>query len=494
MKHTKKLLAALITGTMASSSVLATNGYAPHGWGTKAKAMGGVATALPQDTIVGATNPAGMAFLGDRMDLGVAAFSPSDRGYQANDDFDVNEMGFPTGPFITPGKYKSDNDWFFVPSFGYNRELDNGHAIGIVIYGNGGMNTEYNERPVFENFAAAPDQLAVPDPSFAPEGTFASPTGLLFTFDASGNVVPVTDSTATPAEGNANPGGVLTATTPTGVNLEQLFIQFPYTFKFADNTQSIGIAPILAAQSFEAKGLQPFIAASVNPDSVTNNGKEWSYGLGLQVGWYGEVTDKLSAGISYRTKTHMSKFDDYAGLFANGGEFDIPPMFNVGIAYKVRPNVTLGADYQHIGYNEIDAISNSNDKDLSPCFTADPKPEFCLGGKDGIGFGWDSMDILKLGVKWDYNPKWTFLGGFSWASDFTTDRQALFNILAPATIKYHITAGASYRPNDKNEFNLALAYMPNENLKGTSPSITQTQTGEIFMEQKEIELQWSRHF
>ena len=39
----------------------ATNGYFAHGYGLKAKGMGGVATALAQDSFGGANNPASMA-------------------------------------------------------------------------------------------------------------------------------------------------------------------------------------------------------------------------------------------------------------------------------------------------------------------------------------------------------------------------------------------------------------------------------------------------
>ena len=69
---------------------------------------------------------------------------------------------------------------------------------------------------------------------------------------------------------------MFTATTPTGINLEQLFIEIPFTYKLGNDRQSIGFAPVLAVQNFEAEGLEPFIAASVHPDAVTNNGKDWS--------------------------------------------------------------------------------------------------------------------------------------------------------------------------------------------------------------------------
>jgi long-chain fatty acid transport protein len=498
-----RLSAAVALALALPTTAWATNGYFAHGWGTKSKAMAGVATALPQDTMVTATNPAGMAFLGQRLDIGVAAFNPSDRGYEANSDFPTQPVpataggqdffvDFPAGGFVTPGQYDSDSDWFLVPSIGYNHPLNSVSTIGIAIYGNGGMNTDY-PNAVWENFAPAPNQQV-----FNGQPVFVtSPPGT--PLDQGGRVViengaPIPVTTPFPGSQNGNPNGILTATAPTGVNLEQLFVEVPYTIKLAEN-QSFGIAPVFAVQSFEAKGLQPFQAASVDPTKVTNNGKDWSYGFGLHFGWYGEVNDQLSLGLSYRTKMWMSKLDDYSGLFANGGAFDIPAMFNFGAAYKVRPDVTVAFDYQHIFYNEIDALSNSNDLDLSACFGPEPKPSYCLGGRAGLGFGWDSMDVLKLGVRWDQSDKWKFFGGVSYNSDFLkSNRQALFNVLAPATVRWHITAGATYVHSAKDEFNLSFAYMPKETVDGTSPSITGTQTGSLYMEQKDIEISWNHRF
>jgi long-chain fatty acid transport protein len=498
-----QLAVAVSLAGAGSTGAWATNGYTSHGWGTKSKAMAGVATALPQDALVSATNPAGMAFIGRRLDIGVAFFSPSPRGYEADNNFGTQPVPatsggqdfvaqFPAGGFVTPGRYESDSDWFVIPNIGYNHPIDDRSTIGLSIYGNGGMNTDYSNA-VWANFAPAPNQQTF---NGQPVFQTAPPDVPL---ELGGRVViengaPIPVTQPFPGSQNGNPNGFLSATTPTGISLEQLFIEVPYTFKVAEK-QSIGIAPVFAIQSFEAKGLEPFQAASVDPTKLTGNGTEYSYGFGLHFGWYGEVTDELALGMSYRTKLWMTKFDDYSGLFANGGSFDIPAMFNLGAAYKVRPDLTLAFDYQHIFYNEIDSISNSNDLDLSPCFGASPKPSYCLGGKAGLGFGWDSMDVLKLGLRWDQSEKWKFFGGVSYNSDFLkSNRQTLFNILAPATVRWHVTAGASYVHNDKNEFNLSLAYMPKETVNGRSPEITGTQTGSIYMEQQEIEISWTRHF
>ena len=158
----KKIVAmALVAGAVTPATVLASNGYYSFGWGTKSKAMAGVATALPQDTLVAATNPAGMALIDTSLDLGVAFFSPSTRGYEADNNFSTNAMGFPTSGFLTPGEYDSSSDWFLIPSFGYNHVLDDKMTLGVSVVGNGGMNTDYRDRPVWENFAGAPNQLAI---------------------------------------------------------------------------------------------------------------------------------------------------------------------------------------------------------------------------------------------------------------------------------------------------------------------------------------------
>jgi long-chain fatty acid transport protein len=484
---------ALVAGAVTPVTVLASNGYFSFGWGTKSKAMAGVAAALPQDTLVAATNPAGMALIDTSLDLGVAFFSPSARGYEADNNFSTNAMGFPTTGFLTPGEYDSSSDWFLVPSFGYNRVLNDQMTLGVSVFGNGGMNTDYRNRPVWENFAGAPNQLAIGPGMTPPPGTIAAPNGMLFSMGPDGRPVPVTNPNATPQQGNVNPGGIFSATTPTGINLEQLFIEVPFTYK-VNGQHSLGIAPVFAVQSFEAKGLEPFRQMSFHPEAVSNNGKDWSYGFGVHVGWVGEITDALTLGASYRSKLWMTEFDDYKGLFAENGDFDIPAMLNLGLSFKVRPDLVLAFDWQRIFYNEIAAVGNSNNVNVMPCMMPGSKPSYCLGGNDGLGFGWKDMDVFKLGARWDYSDKFSFMAGASHASDFTSSDEVLLNIMAPATIQWTFTLGGTYRHSATDSFNLSLAYMPNADFDGNNPSITGSQTYNLYMEQKDIEISWNHRF
>ena len=56
MKNFQRLARLLpLAAAMAALPAFATNGYFPHGYGLKAKGMGGVSTALAQDSMGGAT-------------------------------------------------------------------------------------------------------------------------------------------------------------------------------------------------------------------------------------------------------------------------------------------------------------------------------------------------------------------------------------------------------------------------------------------------------
>ena len=133
----KRLIACAVTAALTiPMTAMATNGYFAHGYGTKNKGLAGGSVALSQDAMAAATNPAGMVTVGNRMDLGLAIFSPSPRSY-ADDN---QGAGFVSGP---AAGQESDNDFFLIPHLGRNWMLDSDSSIGLSVYGNGGMNTEY---------------------------------------------------------------------------------------------------------------------------------------------------------------------------------------------------------------------------------------------------------------------------------------------------------------------------------------------------------------
>jgi long-chain fatty acid transport protein len=290
-----------VAATLALGAALmpahATNGYFAHGYGIKAKGMGGAGVALAQDAFAGANNPAQSAFAGQRYDVGVDLFTPK------------REMSR-TAPMV--GESKSGEERFFIPEFAYNTVLSNTLSAGVAVYGNGGMNTTY----------------------------------------------PVTATVCQDQNGNAILAqNVLCGQGELGVDLMQLIIAPTLALKL--NAQhAVGVSPLIVYQTFEAKGIQAFGGMSSSPSKLTNNGSDSSTGLGIRLGYMGRLNDQMSVGASYAPKIDMGRFKQYEGLFAEQGDFDIPANFTLGLAYQATPALLLAFDYQRIEYSGVKSIGN----------------------------------------------------------------------------------------------------------------------------------------
>jgi len=244
----------------------------------------------------------------------------------------------------------------------------------------------------------------------------------------------------------------------TGVDLSQAFIGATYAVDLNDSN-TIGITPTIAMQRFAAKGLQGFASISSDSSNLTNRGHDFSWGGGLRVGWLNKTTDKLTLGFSGQTKMWMTKLDRYKGLFAEQGGFDIPPAVTIGGSYKVNDKLTINADFKRIFYSTVDSISNTL-TDVRPFYTAIGATANAnsLGGDNGVGFGWQDVNIFKLGAQYVYSDTLTLRAGVSHNTDPFDGTETLFNILAPAVINTHLSVGASYTVAPAMTFNISFTH------------------------------------
>lgn len=410
-----------VAGLAMPGMASATNGYFAHGYGMTAKGMGGAATAMAKDSFGGANNPASMVWVGDRMDIGVDLFMPSRSASRQGS----NGVNSPAGQY--DGKVDSDSNYFLVPEFGYNMMLGDKMSLGVTVYGNGGMNTDYNG--TLAGGAGAP--------AFAPSCAGA-PSNLLF---GCGKL---------------------------GVDLMQLVIAPTFAYKVNANN-SIGISPLLGYQRFKVDGLQAFaeMGFSSSPGNVTNKGYDNSTGWGVRIGWMGKVSDTVTLGAAYSSRMRMSPFDKYKGLFAEGGDFDIPENYNIGIAVKATPSTTLAFDIQQINYADVKSIANG----VSNSLVAPPANG--LGSVGGSGFGWRDQTVFKLGVEHEYHKNLTLRAGYNYGKSPVrngTIDDVTFNILAPAVVEKHLTMGATWTLASKDE--VTVSYMHAFSNSVTGPSVT----------------------
>jgi long-chain fatty acid transport protein len=387
------------------------------------------------------------------------------------------------GPPDGTSKVKSENNDFFVPGFGYTHPLDEQSGIGIAMFGNGGMNTDYRSKDTLMGLGTfgGNNPLANP-PSYQPPDPRA------------GMQVP---GTLRQGGGNA------------GVNLEQLGFSLAYSREVADGL-SLGASFLLGYQTIEIKGVgafqgftetftQSMIAnrtmQATSPTNLTDNGKDSAWGYGFQVGGLWDINPMFSVGASYRTKIYMGEFDKYSDLFAEGGDFDLPPVLQVGFAVRPNDKLALAFDIQHIWYGDIPAIANKNELatkcDLGAAFGMPSAPgatydsRYCLGGSKGAGFGWDDMTVYKFGAQYALNDKLTLRAGYSHGTNPLDGSQVAFNTLAPAVPEDHWTLGASYMLKDNFELTFWGMYAPEQTIKGPG-AFTGTQAPEIKMYQYEL--------
>ncbi len=443
-KFKRTPLAAALGLLLAAGAAQATDGYFANGYGMTSIGMGGAAVAVTLEPFGGAVNPGAMSFLDSQWQLGLSWFSP---------DRSASRTG--SGPAGIDGSATSGSSNFFIPEFGVNWRYSPELAFGLTVYGNGGMNTDYPGAQIPSQSACA---------QFNP---------------------------------TAGPYNLLCGNGRLGVDLMQLMIA-PYVSWQFTKGHSIGIAPTLAYQRFQAEGLQAFDnpVLSTSTGRVTNNGYSSSWGGGVRIGYLGQFNEMFSLGAAYATKMSMGEFDSYKGLFAQSGKFDIPSNFTLGAALRPTGDWLLALDFQRIFYSDSVAVSNPSSL-IGNCAMV-PDPSACLGASNGAGFGWQDINVWKFGVQYALNDQWTLRGGYNYTQNPIRPQDVTFNIIAPGVVQNQWTLGATWKIDAASQITGAFMYAQNNSVTGTSllvgfgapPTTTET----ISMKEYQLGIAYTRRF
>lgn len=112
------------------------HGYFLEGDGIRSLGMGGTAVANPQESLVISSNPSGISFLEDRVDVGISWLDP-ERCYT----------------YTLPVKTKtiSQRTDYLIPNFGAIKHLSDCDSLGISLTARGLGSSYPNDNPVFGN-------------------------------------------------------------------------------------------------------------------------------------------------------------------------------------------------------------------------------------------------------------------------------------------------------------------------------------------------------
>ncbi len=263
----------------------------------KATGMAGTAVAYPQDTLSGAFNPAGLADVGNRWDLGIFAVR-----YNGQSKVTGNTIPGVNGTFN--GFRTFGGEWQFSPDVGVNKEFclcdDWNMTFGVIGYNRNYIKTRYHD-------------------SF-----------------------------------------VLLGTSKLKLEYVNEQISPIWTVKFCDK-YAFGVSLDFLVQRLKVSGVQNFdnVIFSAHPNHVTNRRYAYSYGVGVTIGGRVQISPVLSVGLAYHPETHMSRFKKYRGFLADRGKFNIPHRILGGIAWRFMHCATLAFDVEHVGWNKIKALNNN---------------------------------------------------------------------------------------------------------------------------------------
>lgn len=388
----KFALAVALAGAAPGAS--AAGGYFAMGYGPMARHMAGATTAYAADAFAGASNPAKWLAAGNRVDIGGEFFMPQAR---------IERTGSNTVYDMTSD---SDNEFFVLPEGAISRRIDERLAWGLTIYGNGGLNTEYRGN----------------------------------------NGVP--GSNLAPGVCNDKPANFLLGCDKLGLDIVQLVAAPGVAYEIMPG-HTVGIAPLLTVQRFEAYGFQAFAPFSKRPTDLTNRGWDWALGIGVRVGWLGEVLPGVTLGAAWASRVYMDEFEQYDGLIADG-QLDIPENYSVGIAWRAFRDLTWTFDYQRINFGDVPATGNGVLNTL-----LDPVGN-ALGTSSGTGFNWENQNNFRTAFVYDMNPAIALRVGYAYGPQTQRDaglNSVTMNMLTP-NAEHQVAAGFTWRPWEGGEFHM----------------------------------------
>ena len=289
----------LITNVLCISSAFAVNGAFDYGFSEITRGMGGAGSALPQDTLIAAINPAGMVDVGKRVDVGAMFYFPN-MHYTAGSVDPATQT--PANIAVASGSVRSDETLFFLPDFGFNFPINPKSALGVSVYSLAGFGAKW---------------------------------------ETNTNAIVGGD----PAEGPLGRGQLLS-------DLKQSLAALTYSRHFLKRS-SWGISLLMGFQMFRNAGAQNLASLSAHPNNISAKGTDYSVGLGTRIGFLFGILPALDLAISYQPRVYMTKFHRYAGLFPNSGELDYPPFGNIGLAWHIVKNFVVAADVEKIWNKEI---------------------------------------------------------------------------------------------------------------------------------------------
>lgn len=214
-------------------------------------------------------------------------------------------------------------------------------------------------------------------------------------------------------------------------------MQFGVPLAYTDNSLSLAITPLLQYGSLD-------INYDLGAGSI-GAGVAQDLQFGFNLGAAYEITADITIGAIYKSQIDMEYKGQLSaamlgfGVIYPNAELSTPAEMGIGASYKMGQH-TVALDYKIIKWSDAKGYED---------------------------FAWDDQNVIALG--YEYTTKnWAARAGYNHAKSPISDQGSgagslnnTFNLLGfPAIVESHITFGGTYNINKKTSVDLAYVYAP----------------------------------
>ncbi len=167
--------------------------------------------------------------------------------------------------------------------------------------------------------------------------------------------------------------------------------------------------------------------------NINTHRTSFTSGAGFSIGWIGHLLKSWTLGLSYRSKTWMTRQSPYASFIADRGQFDLPAQWGLGTTFYCTPTFLISADAVRIMWADNKMLKHDQNR-IGP-----------YGSYNGPGFGWKDQFAAKLGCEWRPLPCLSLRAGWNYGDIQTGAFETRINAINQCVIEHHFTVGATYR-------------------------------------------------
>lgn len=403
-------LAVSVAATLASiATAHATNGYKLIGIGAYQMGMAGAVVAAPGSAMTAITNPAGLtlADVTSQTDFSLEAFMP-----KRHEDFQG------TGG----ARSESSVHLYGVPAIGWSAPTREGSSLyfGGGMYGTSGLGVDY---PYTE-------YSPVTNPASAPSGT--NPPLYFF-----------------------------------GYSSLAIWQMAPALAWKVNDHLSLGVALDIG---YLSAGFRQQLYSGSTASAQVINGVDMSrsadaFGIGATVGVLYRIDPMWTVGGAYTSaQTYKLHYNlapgdlNVMGTPYPAGTYTLtmktPQTAALGVAFRPISALTVSAQVKWIDWHAaMDALNITGPQDY-PYFTPH----------------WHNQTAVAVGVNYRVDPALQLRAGYDYARSPIDSSAVGYNIVMPALIESHYTAGVTYDLN--HHWTVAAAYMYAPKVSRTAPAAT----------------------